>query len=113
VAAARGGVVIHCSAGRDRSGMIAAMLQDLAGAGEEAIARGYERAVRGINVRHRVSGIPHPHDRYLPEDVLAPLLEARLESLLRFVRSLGTADFLRHNGVTDRELTAILAKLGR
>jgi hypothetical protein len=113
VAAARGGVVIHCSAGRDRSGMIAAMLQDLAGAGEDAIARGYEHAMRGINEHHRVSGIPHPHERYLPEEVLAPLLETRRVSLLRFVRSLRTRDFLRHNGVTDRELTAILAKLGR
>ena len=56
VAEARGGVVIHCSAGRDRSGMIAAMLQDLAGAGESAIARGYERAVRGINEHHRRVG---------------------------------------------------------
>ncbi len=58
VAAAEGGVIIHCSAGRDRSGMIAAMLQDLAGAGEEAIARGYERAMRGINEHHRRVGGP-------------------------------------------------------
>ena len=113
VAAARGGVVIHCSAGRDRSGMIAAMLQDLAGAGEDAIARGYERAMRGINEHHRVSGIPHPHERFLPEEVLTPLLDERVESLLRFVRSVRTSEFLRHNGITDRELTAILAKLGR
>ena len=42
-----------------------------------------------------------------------PMLEIRCNSLLRFVRSVRTADFLRHNGVTDRELTAILAKLGR
>ncbi|XAS63571.1 tyrosine-protein phosphatase [Micrococcaceae bacterium Sec5.8] len=113
VAAARGGVVIHCSAGRDRSGMIAAMLQDLAGAGEDAIARGYERAMRGINEHHRVSGVPHPHERYLPEDVLVPMLELRLESLRRFIRHVGTREFLRHNGITDRELAAILAKVGR
>lgn len=113
VAKARGGVVIHCSAGRDRSGMIAAMLQDLAGAGEDAIAQGYERAMRGINEHLRVSGIPHPHERYLPEDALAPLLETRLESLLQFVRHVRTGDFLGHNGITDWERTAILAKLGR
>ena len=53
VAAAHGGVVIHCSAGRDRSGMIAAMLQDLAGDSDEAIVRGYQRAMRGINEHHR------------------------------------------------------------
>ena len=60
-----------------------------------------------------MSGVPHPHERYLPEDVLAPLLESRLESLLGFVRRVKAADYLRHNGVTDAELTAILAKLGR
>ena len=37
-----------------------------------------------------VSGVPHPHERYLPEDVLAPLLESRRESLLRFVRRVKT-----------------------
>lgn len=113
VAAARGGVVIHCSAGRDRSGMIAAMLQDLAGAGEDAIAGGYERAARGINEHHRVSAVPHPHERYMPEEVLAPLLETRRESLLRFVRHVKTGEFLRHHGVTDPEVKAILAKMGR
>ncbi|BCW72609.1 protein-tyrosine-phosphatase [Arthrobacter sp. NicSoilB8] len=113
VAAADGGVIIHCSAGRDRSGMIAAMLQDLAGDSDEAIVRAYQCSMRGINEHLRVSGVPHPHERYLPEEVLAPLLETRSESLLRFVRHVKTGDFLRHNGITDRELTAILAKLGR
>ncbi|MET3810128.1 tyrosine-protein phosphatase [Arthrobacter sp. UYEF3] len=113
LAAAPGGVVIHCSAGRDRSGMIAAMLQDLAGDGEDAIALAYERAMRGINEHHRVSGIPHPHERYLPEELLAPLIERRQESLLRFVRDLKIAAFLRHNGVTVPELAAIVGKLGR
>jgi protein-tyrosine phosphatase len=112
LASARGGVVIHCSAGRDRSGMVAAMLQDLAGAGEDAIVLAYERAMRGINEHHRVSGTPHPHERYLPDEVLAPLLETRAQSLLKFVRSLKTREFLGRNGVTEGELAAILAKLG-
>jgi protein-tyrosine phosphatase len=113
VAAAKGGVVIHCSAGRDRSGMIAAMLQDLAGHSDEAIVRGYQRSVRGINEHHRLSTVPHPHERFLPEDVLMPLLESRGKSLLEFVRSLNTADYLNRHGVTHGELAAILAKLGR
>ena len=113
VAAAEGGVVIHCSAGRDRSGMVAAMLQDLAGHSDEAIVRGYQRSVRGINEHHRRSAVPHPHERFLPDDVLLPLLESRGKSLLEFVRSLNTADYLFRHGVTSRELAAILAKLGR
>jgi len=113
VAAAEGGVVIHCSAGRDRSGMIAAMLQDLAGDSDEAIVRGYQRSVRGLNEHLRHAAVPHPHERFLPENVLMPLLESRGKSLLEFVRSLNTADYLFRNGVTSAELAALLAKLGR
>ena len=113
VAAARGGVVIHCSAGRDRSGMVAAMLQDLAGDNDDAIVQGYQRSMRGINEYRRLATVPHPHERYLPEDVLLPLLEFRGGSLLQFVRSLKTREYLRRHGVTDTELTAILGKLGR
>lgn len=113
VAAAPGGVVIHCSAGRDRSGMIAAMLQDLAGDSEEAIAGGYQRAMRGINEHHGHSQTPHPYERYLPEEVLGPLLAERTESLLGFLRALKTEQFLRRNGVTEEELAAIRSRLGR
>jgi hypothetical protein len=113
LAAAEGGVVIQCSAGRDRSGMIAAMLQDLAGHGDEAIVLGYQCAVRGINEHRRTAATPHPHERYLPDEVLLPLLELRGGSLLKFVRSLNTKDFLRRHEVTAPELSAVLGKLGR
>ena len=113
VAAAEGGVIIHCSAGRDRSGMIAAMLQDLAGESDEAIVRGYQRSMRGINEHLRRSAVPHPYERFLPENVLMPLLESRSRSLLEFVRSLNTAEYLSRHGVSPAELAAILAKLGR
>jgi len=113
LAAAQGGVVIHCSAGRDRSGMIAAMLQDLAGHSDEAIVRGYQCAMRGINEYRRTASIPHPYERYLPEEVLVPLLELHGGSLLAFVRSLNTKDFLQRHGVTVQELHAIVGKLSR
>jgi hypothetical protein len=113
VAAAQGGVVIHCSAGRDRSGMVAAMLQDLAGDTDEAIVLGYQRSMRGINEYRRLAAAPHPHERYVPDEVLLPLLEYRGGSLLQFVRSLKTGEYLRRHGVADTELAAILHKLGR
>lgn len=111
VAAAPGGVVIHCSAGRDRSGMIAAMLQDLAGADDYAIVSGYQAAMRGINERHRIHGAPHVHEQYLDETALAPLLESRGERVLDFVRRLNTRQYLLQNRVTYGELSAILALL--
>lgn len=62
IAASPGKVVVHCSAGRDRSGMIALILQRLAGIEDGEILRGYELAARGINERHRTHGAPHAHD---------------------------------------------------
>jgi protein-tyrosine phosphatase len=112
VAASSGGVVIHCSAGRDRSGMIAAMLQDLAGAGDSEIVASYQAAMRGINERHRTMWPPHPHERYLDEETLAPLLESRGARVLGFVRQLNTREFLLQNGVTEPELESVLAALG-
>lgn len=112
VAKSPGGVVIHCSAGRDRSGMIAAMLQDLAGATDDDIVSAYQAAMRGINERHRTMTTPHPHERYLDQDELAPLLEIRGAGVLQFVRSLQTRDYLLKHGVTPAELDRILLLLG-
>jgi protein-tyrosine phosphatase len=112
VAVSRGGVVIHCSAGRDRSGMIAAMLQDLAGGSDHDIVVAYQLAMRGINERHRTAATPHPHERYLSEEKLAPLLEKRGLGALEFVRRLDTRSYLLRHGVTGAELRAILSRLG-
>ncbi|MFF1382147.1 tyrosine-protein phosphatase [Arthrobacter sp. NPDC058288] len=111
VAAAPAGVVIHCSAGRDRSGMVAAMLQDLSGAGDHEIVSGYQAAMRGINERHRLVGPPHKHERYLAEDALVPLLEKRGGGALDFVRGLDTRNYLLRHGVTVAELAAIRSRL--
>ncbi len=59
VAAAEAGAVVHCAAGRDRSGMVAAMLQDLAGDPDQLIGDGYAQAARGINERFRTHGPAH------------------------------------------------------
>lgn len=112
VAAASGGVVIHCSAGRDRSGMIAAMLQDLAGASDRDIVASYQAGMRGINERHRTLWPPHPHERFLDEDALAPLLKRRGAAVLDFVRGLNTREYLLRHGVSERELGAVLSALG-
>lgn len=111
-AAARGNVVLHCAAGRDRSGMVAAMVQDLAGASDQEIADSYRRAARGINERYRTHGPPHARERYVEEAELAPLLEQRGEAVVNFVRSLDTRSFLLRNGVTSGELDAVLALCG-
>ncbi|MFJ4262252.1 tyrosine-protein phosphatase [Paenarthrobacter nicotinovorans] len=111
IAASPGKVVVHCSAGRDRSGMIALMLQRLAGFTDDEILRGYELAARGINERHRTHGAPHVHDPYLPDEQLEALLAERMQSLRLFLASIDVGGFLKANGLSDREVTAVLTKL--
>ncbi|NUT73383.1 tyrosine-protein phosphatase [Pseudarthrobacter sp. C4D7] len=112
-AAPKGDVVVHCAAGRDRSGMVAAMVQDLAGDSDEAIAEGYRRAARGINERYRTHGPPHSRERYLAEAELEPLLERRGLAVVEFVRGLRTRSFLLAHGLRQAELESVSALAGR
>ena len=112
VAAPKGDVLLHCAAGRDRSGLVAAMVQDLAGDSDEEIAEGYRRAARGINERYRTHGPPHDRERYLQEPELAALLEQRGLAVVSFVRRLDTRSYLLANGLTSTELEAVLALTG-
>ena len=109
LAAPKGDVLLHCAAGRDRSGLVAAMVQDLAEDPDEAIAEGYRRAARGINERYRTHGPPHSRERYLDETELAPLLERRGLAVVSFVRDLDTRRYLLANGLQEAELDAVLA----
>ncbi|MBT8162105.1 tyrosine-protein phosphatase [Arthrobacter sp. GN70] len=111
IAAAPGGVVIHCAAGRDRSGIIAVMLQNLAGVDDEEIVRGYQQGMRGINERHRNHPAPHAHDGFLEDEALERMLASRTASLLEFVGHLDTAAFLADNSLSVEQVAALRAKL--
>jgi protein-tyrosine phosphatase len=112
LAAPKGDVLLHCAAGRDRSGLVAAMVQDLAGDSDEAIAEGYRRSARGINERYRTHGPPHSRERYLAAAELEPLLEERGLTVVGFVRDLDTRNYLLANGLSSAELDAVLALSG-
>lgn len=113
IAEAPAGVVLHCSAGRDRTGLVVTMLLQLAdpaGAGRAA-AEQYEASVRGINDWHRVSPVKHPYERWHDDAELAPILADRQASLAAFAETLDVERFLREHGLTDAELAAVRAKL--
>lgn len=110
--AGRGDVILHCAAGRDRSGMVAAMVQELAGYSDQDIAEGYRRAARGINERYRTHGPPHDRERYLDDAELAPLLDRRGAAVVEFVRALDTRGYLLRHGLSTDELDAVLSLCG-
>jgi protein-tyrosine phosphatase len=109
LAAARGAVVIHCSAGRDRTGLIATMLLALAGQSEE-IARQDELAARGINEWHLISPVKHPYEHYLVDAELAGVVADRGQAVAGFAGGLDVRAFLLANGVTAAEIGAVVAR---
>lgn len=82
-----GGVVLHCHAGRDRTGVVAALALRLAGASVESIAADYTLS-----------------DNSPPAMIINTL--AHLEA-----RYGGVADYLTGSGMTPNQLTAIRARL--
>ena len=113
MASAPAAVVIHCAAGRDRSGMVAAMVQDLAGDSDGLIADGYIKAARGINERYRTHGPPHARERYMEDAELDPLLERRGRAVVEFARGLDTRSFLLQHGLGAADLAALLKLVTR
>ncbi|MBG6224517.1 hypothetical protein IWX63_001076 [Arthrobacter sp. CAN_A2] len=109
VAAPPGGVVIHCAAGRDRTGLVVALLLSAAGIGSSAIIADYARAVTTMNERYRGQETPHETPK-TDAELAVWLLRARghLEDLLS---SLDAAQFLRDAGLTAQELADLRARL--
>jgi len=90
LANSHGATVIHCSAGRDRSGLIATLLLDLAGLTDQIFIHD-ELAVRGINEWHRVSPRKHPYESYRSEHELRQVIGERAAALEEFCSWLGSA----------------------
>jgi hypothetical protein len=111
----RHGVVFHCAAGKDRTGVLAAVLLDAVGATADAIVEDYAMtAEREHQVRERLVRIPAYSD--LPP-VAEGVLGVKAAAIRRFVETLrtshgGAAEFLLRNGLREDELTALRQALG-
>ena len=109
-----GGVVIHCAGGKDRTGLLTALLLHLAGVGTDEIAKDYALSEERLRTRHeqwlaqaeseeererlkRISQTPPDSMRGVFEE-----LERRYGSV---------EDFLRNAGLTDDELARARARL--
>ncbi|WP_372697130.1 tyrosine-protein phosphatase [Arthrobacter sp. JSM 101049] len=111
LAHARGSVVVHCSAGRDRTGMIVSLALALAGK-RDLVATQYDAGARGINEWHRISPVKHPYERHLAPGELDEVLVGRQESLAAFVDAVDVEAFLLGHGLTPAEIAAVRDLLG-
>lgn len=119
VAEARPAVLVHCAAGRDRTGMICAMLLDLAGATEDAVVEDYADGWRGAGAYHRHAWVYDlqaqtwrgEHQPPVERDELDRQVAERAPAVREWVRTFDTGAYLRSAGLTDRQISGLRALL--
>lgn len=112
--AASGGVVVHCHAGKDRTGLVTALLLRLAGVPVEDVALDYAESERHLAARNEdwiAEGVDEAERdwRRLVASTPAAGMRGVLEEIDR--RYGDVAAFLRAGGATDADLDAARARL--
>jgi protein-tyrosine phosphatase len=113
--APEGGVLIHCAAGKDRTGLIAALLLGLVGVAPETIAADYALTAECLRPRNEAWLENGPGDRDERAALLArfaPTAEVMLEVLDRLEdRYGGVEGYLRAAGVAPEDVARLRARL--
>lgn len=115
LAEAEGRVLFHCAAGKDRTGVGAALLLELAGVDDAAIIEDYVMTER-LLAPLKDQWLPQMRERGFDETKAAALLAAPrrdMEETLRHLRErFGDAEgYARAIGVSDRVVSAVRARL--
>lgn len=114
-------LLFHCAAGKDRTGVLAALILSVLGVPENLVVEDYSLSARIVNYREELGlddrrpGKLQGHNilRELPVDVVAPLLQSHpdyiIETLSEVKRRYGNAEhFVKvEYGVTEGQLYAI------
>lgn len=104
-----GAVVYHCAGGRDRTGMISALLLTLVGVPRPVVVEDYLLAVRTNNARAVTEpGWDEPHRG---PDELAAWCDDVAAALEDFLDGVDPAAFLRAQRMTDAELDRVRHRL--
>ena len=97
----RGAVLFHCTAGKDRTGVVAALLYLLCGVGEADIIADYQVTETYLAASGMLSKVP---ERY------RPLLCSNPDTMRRFLESARTRDYfglLRKHGLSEEAVRSI------
>jgi protein-tyrosine phosphatase len=110
-----GGVLVHCMGGKDRTGLVAALLLDLAGVDRETIAADYAITREYLRPRDEEFVLNGPGDRAERERVIAKY-SARAEVMLEALEHVddrygGVESYLSEAGVSAERLSRLRERL--
>jgi hypothetical protein len=106
-----GGVVYHCMAGRDRTGMVTALVLRLVGVDVEVVADDYARSVRAANAFQRAH--PTVHGAGFDDDRLEAWVTETRGHLLAFLAELDVPAYLRSAGMAADDVGALARRIAR
>jgi hypothetical protein len=106
--AAPGGVLLHCMAGRDRTGMITAIILELLEVERDTIAQNYARSVREIDAWWRIHGGPKGS---MTDSELDDFVGNAAVLLNDFLDHVPVREYLVGAGVTSAQLDRINSRL--
>jgi protein-tyrosine phosphatase len=113
--APEGGVLVHCAAGKDRTGLVSALLLGLVGVQSQTIAADYALTAECLRPREQAWLDNGPGERAEREALLArvaPTAEVMLEVLDHLVDRYGGVEaYLLHAGVAPADLDRLRARL--
>lgn len=111
-------VLVHCTAGKDRTGVAVALMLDAVGATREAVVADYtasERYLAGAWAERMLAAIQSTGTPLTPRlrELVTATPAAAIERALAWVedRHGSSSDYLRSGGLTDAELGALRARL--
>ena len=113
-AAVPGGVLIHCYAGKDRTGMSVALLLSLAGVSDEDIADDYELTAANLDglIKDWLYTIEDEVERERMRTLATPSRQVMLDTLAFVHDRYGSAEgYLRSAGVSSDQMARIKERL--
>ena len=106
-----GGVLIHCAAGRDRTGLVTLLLLALAGVPPDEIASDYALSAERLRVRWNHEG--RPDEDLSAQELLRTANASARSAILATLDRLDVAAYLRAGGLRpDQEATVLRRLLG-
>jgi len=114
LACAKGGAVFHCAAGKDRTGVVSAVLLGVLGVPDDLIVADYALSSQNIDaIIERITNMKGYGDtlKLMPADTMHAKPETMEEVVANVASRYGSmSDYLRDSGVSEATLARLRAK---